>query len=285
DCTSLAVGTSRGYNLYPLSSALERLDPIHANSAAEVKSKVRVVERLFSSSLVALVTQDEPRKLKAKIMIAAHGSPLAALAFNPSGERLATASEKGTAKALEDTSARRQSQCSTGNAVSLGVSYLPAQVTDTLNQTRYFATVTVPNATCCGHPGREQGMGRTAPGSMAIATIARELRLLLASSDGYLYIYNLPVDEGGECILIKQHCIDLSLVHSTSTENLSGDVGLGVERSEPEPIRDGGHALVHEGGSCSLASLLAVLKVNRPSSHSPPSLDDSPTPTMQRPEI
>lgn len=444
DCTSLAVGTSRGYNLYSLSSALEKLDPIHTSSAAEVKSKVKVVERLFSSSLVALVTQDEPRKLKvchfkkgtdicgcvynnntilavklnrarvvvcvenelfihnirdmhilhtikdtppnprglvalsfncdncflaypgsnttgevqlfdafnlqAKIMIAAHDSPLAALAFNPAGDRLATASEKGTVirvfsvedgsklfefrrgvrrcatiycmsfsqdshylvlssntetihvfrmqdqqqahsqahHAVEDTTVRRQSQCSTGsggddswmgyfsNAVSLGASYLPTQVTDTLNQTRSFATVTVPNA------NYTQG---TAPNTVAIATISRQLRLLLASSDGYLYIYDLPGDEGGECILIKQHRIDLSPVHSNSTENLSGDLGLGVERSDPKPIRDDGHAQVHEGGSCSPASLPAVLKVNRPSSHSPPSLDESPPPTMQRPEI
>ena len=34
--------------------------------------------------------------LQAKLMIPAHDSPLAAIAFNPSGSKLATASERGT---------------------------------------------------------------------------------------------------------------------------------------------------------------------------------------------
>merc|ERR1712088_211712 len=81
-------------------------------------------------------------------------------------------------------------------AVSTTASYLPAQVTDTLNQTRAVATVTVPNSPVI------------APNTVAIANISRQTRLLLASSDGYLYIYNLPGGEGGECVLVKQHRID-----------------------------------------------------------------------------
>ena len=65
-------------------------------------------------------------------------------------------------------------------AVSTTASYLPAQVTDTLNQTRAVATLTVPNSPVI------------APNTVAIANISRQTRLLLASSDGYLYIYNLP---------------------------------------------------------------------------------------------
>lgn len=30
-------------------------------------------------------------------------------------------------------------------------------------------------------------------------------RLLVASSDGHLYIYNLDPQDGGECVLIKTH--------------------------------------------------------------------------------
>ncbi|KAF6200452.1 hypothetical protein GE061_004895, partial [Apolygus lucorum] len=35
--------------------------------------------------------------------------------------------------------------------------------------------------------------------------IQKVLRLLVASSDGTLYIYNLDVVDGGDCNLIKQH--------------------------------------------------------------------------------
>lgn len=30
-------------------------------------------------------------------------------------------------------------------------------------------------------------------------------RLLVASSDGHLYIYNVDPQDGGECVLIKTH--------------------------------------------------------------------------------
>lgn len=40
---------------------------------------------------------------------------------------------------------------------------------------------------------------------MALGVIGRRLRILLATSDGYLYVYDLPGAEGGECVLVKQH--------------------------------------------------------------------------------
>lgn len=33
-------------------------------------------------------------------------------------------------------------------------------------------------------------------------------RLLVAAADGYLYLYNLDPQEGGECTLMKQHRLD-----------------------------------------------------------------------------
>jgi len=59
DKTSLAVGTKLGYKLYSLNS-VEKLEEIHDYD----KSDVCIVERLFSSSLVAIVTLSAPRKLK-----------------------------------------------------------------------------------------------------------------------------------------------------------------------------------------------------------------------------
>ena len=80
DTTSLAVGTHTGYKLYSLTST-DSLEPIYCNSKPQfitninrVPSKqsglfsgtddVYIAERLFSSSLVAIVTQSAPRKLK-----------------------------------------------------------------------------------------------------------------------------------------------------------------------------------------------------------------------------
>ena len=41
----------------------------------------------------------------------------------------------------------------------------------------------------------------------ALQTLIFFLRLMLASADGYFYIYNIP-EEGGDCIMVKQHRVD-----------------------------------------------------------------------------
>jgi len=60
DTTSLAVGTPAGYRLYSLCST-DSLEPLYENNT---ESGVYIAERLFSSSLVAIVSNDSPRKLK-----------------------------------------------------------------------------------------------------------------------------------------------------------------------------------------------------------------------------
>ena len=59
DSTSLAVGTTLGYKLYSLTST-DSLDPIYSNASDDVY----IAERLFSSSLGAIVTHSVHRKLK-----------------------------------------------------------------------------------------------------------------------------------------------------------------------------------------------------------------------------
>jgi len=210
--------------------------------------------------------------LQAKLMIPAHDSPLAALSFNPSGSRLATASERGTVIRIfnvadgtrlvefrrgvkrcaqvyslsfsqdslylalssntetihifrveegmlnqsEQQPPARQSSTSGGEdgwmgylskAVTASASYLPAQVTDTLNQFRAFATVTVPSA--------------GTPNIVNITTLSKQTRLLMASADGYFYVYNIPV-EGGECTMLKQHKLDTECSIQEPSEDGSG---------------------------------------------------------------
>ncbi|KAL4658226.1 WD repeat domain phosphoinositide-interacting protein 2-like [Arapaima gigas] len=185
--------------------------------------------------------------LRAANMIPAHDSPLAALAFDASGSKLATASEKGTVIRvfsipegqklfefrrgmkrcvsicslafsmeglflsassntetvhifkLETLRERPQEEPTTwtgyfGRALMASTSYLPSQMSDMFNQGRAFATVRLPFS---GHKN-----------ICALAIIQKIPRLLVAAADGYLYIYNLDPQDGGECTLMKQHKLD-----------------------------------------------------------------------------
>ncbi|KAL7641457.1 UNVERIFIED_CONTAM: hypothetical protein RMT77_007328 [Armadillidium vulgare] len=76
-------------------------------------------------------------------------------------------------------------------AVSASASYLPSPVTDMLSQGRAFATVIL----------SFQGIRNT----VAISVIRNQPRILVASEDGFLYIYKFNTTEGGECTLLKQH--------------------------------------------------------------------------------
>ncbi|XP_037934396.1 WD repeat domain phosphoinositide-interacting protein 2 isoform X1 [Teleopsis dalmanni] len=211
--------------------------------------------------------------LHAKTMIPAHDTPLAAIAFSPSGTEIATASERGTvirvfstldgAKLFElrrglkrcvsiaslsfstcaeylvsssntetvhifrlDRSAAENAETKQSSDDWMGYSFfrflsktvtsvLPSQVTDVFSQGRAFASVTLPEA----------GIRRMC----AIATIHKQLRLLVASQDGYLYVYSIPSVEGGECQLIKKH--DLRLDDSYAMD---------VKVDSPQPLGGGG---------------------------------------------
>jgi len=188
--------------------------------------------------------------LNAKIMIPAHDSPLAALAFSPDGTEVATASERGTVirvfsvndgtKLFEFRrgvkrcvsiaslafSTCAQFLCCSSNTETVHVfrcdrselqaqgrapepdtnnwmgylsktvsNYLPlpSQVTDVLSQGRATSSAILPS---CG-----------VKNAVAITTIHKTLRLLVASQEGFLYVYAVPID-GGDCPLIKRY--DLS---------------------------------------------------------------------------
>uniref|UniRef100_A0AAX7UMR1 WD repeat domain phosphoinositide-interacting protein 2 n=1 Tax=Astatotilapia calliptera TaxID=8154 RepID=A0AAX7UMR1_ASTCA len=185
--------------------------------------------------------------LRAANMIPAHDSPLAALAFDATGTKLATASEKGTVirvfsipegqKLFEfrrgvkrcvsicslafsmdslylsassntetvhifklETQKEKPAEEPTtwggylGKVLMASTTYLPSQVTEMFTQGRAFATVRLP---FCGHKN-----------ICALAVIQKIPRLLVAAADGYLYMYNLDPQEGGECTLTKQHRLD-----------------------------------------------------------------------------
>ncbi|KAM8836854.1 WD repeat domain phosphoinositide-interacting protein 1-like isoform 1-T1 [Spinachia spinachia] len=196
------------------------------------------------SATIGEVTVYDANNLSTLTLIQAHDSPLAALAFNASGTKLASASEKGTvirvfsvpegqrlfefrrgmkryvsisslsfsADAqflcassntetihifkLEQHSPNRDQQSPTwsaymGKMFTAASTYLPSQVSDMMHQDRAFATVRL----------NMFGLKNIS----ALATIQKLPRLLVASSDGSLYIYNVDPQDGGECVLIQKH--------------------------------------------------------------------------------
>ncbi|KAJ8251736.1 hypothetical protein GJAV_G00224580 [Gymnothorax javanicus] len=201
------------------------------------------------SATIGEIIVYDANNLNTVTMIQAHDSPLAAITFNASGTKLASASERGTVirvfsipeghRLLEfrrgmkryvsisslSFSPDNQFLCASSNTETVHIfkleqpvprfpvrsgedsaptwsaymgkvfsaasSYLPTQVSDMMNQDRAFATV------------RLDVFGQR--NVCALATIQKLPRLLVASSDGQLCIYNLDPHEGGECVLVKKH--------------------------------------------------------------------------------
>lgn len=332
DSTSLALGTRSGYRLFSL-TMVDKLDCIHESDTPEVF----IVERLFSSSLVVVVSSSMPQRmniyhfkkgteicnysypshilsvrlsrqrlvvcleesiyihnikdmkllktllntpsnpaglcalsinhsssylaypgsatigeiivydanaLDTVTMIPAHDSPLAALSFNTSATKLASASERGTVIRvfsvpegqrlfefrrgmkryvsisslsfspdgqflcassntetvhifkLEQLGPSGQDEAATwtayvGKMFTAASSYLPAQVSGMMSQDRAFATVHLFSS------GQKN--------VCTLAIIQKLLRLLVATADGQVFIYDVDPQDGGECTLAHKH--------------------------------------------------------------------------------
>uniref|UniRef100_A0A3Q2CDA9 WD repeat domain, phosphoinositide interacting 1 n=1 Tax=Cyprinodon variegatus TaxID=28743 RepID=A0A3Q2CDA9_CYPVA len=135
-------------------------------------------------------------------MIPAHDSPLAALAFDASATKLASASERaagcsaagGSYKRLQFIDFKEEAATWTaymGKMFSAASSYLPGPVSGMMSQDRAFATVHLVSS------GQRN--------VCTLVTIQKLLRLLVATADGQLFIYNVDPQEGGECQLAYQH--------------------------------------------------------------------------------
>lgn len=168
------------------------------------------------------------------------------LAFSGDGQYLAASSNTETVHVFRleascrGQDGRRQSQASTqqtptsdgadggwmgylGSALVKSANYLPTGVSEMLSQGRDFATVRLPFFGC-----------KTI---CAVATIHKVPRILVASADGWLYVYNLDPVEGAECTLVKQYTIDGSQAKEapnvpSNSANYAGAVA-GARQSAP----------------------------------------------------
>lgn len=196
------------------------------------------------SATIGEIVLYDASSLSTVTMIPAHDSPLAALAFNSSATKLASASERGTVirvfsvpeglrlfefrrgmKRYVDISSLSfspdgQFLCASSNTETVHIfkleqlgpsgedeaaswtayvgkmfsaasSYLPAPVSGMMSQDRAFATVHLLSS------GRRN--------VCSLVTIQKLPRLLVATADGQLFIYNLDPQDGGECQLAHQH--------------------------------------------------------------------------------
>ncbi|CAF0939632.1 unnamed protein product [Brachionus calyciflorus] len=221
------------------------------------------------SSQVGEVQIFDTMNLRPITMIPAHDSPLAAIAFDWHGSKLATASEKGTVirvfsvpqgKRLfefrrgikrnaaiyslsfspdslflsassnletihifrldapkEKPQEENQSWMSYFNkAVQSAANYLPTQASDVLTQDRAFATVNVPNSAL------------NYRNICALTYIQKNLRLLMASADGYFYMFDVNTQEGGVCKLLTQSSI---YVPNSSLFNNSLECGVDINNN------------------------------------------------------
>jgi len=230
--------------------------------------------------------------LRAVSMIPAHDTPVAALAFNPNATLLATASEKGTVirvfsipdggklfefrrgvkrcvhincLAFSNDSMFLASSSNTetvhifklesekekpegdegsswmgyfGKALMTPASYLPSNVTDVFSQGRAFAIAKLPHA----------GLRNVC----ALAVIQKLLRILVASADGYLYMYNLDPQEGQECPMLRQHpLLPGDEEHDTSieTDRPTGGLAVTKQRSPQTPSSAGSSPTNHQASS------------------------------------
>ncbi|XP_078807190.1 WD repeat domain phosphoinositide-interacting protein 1 isoform X7 [Oryzias latipes] len=298
DSTSLALGTRTGYKIFSLSS-VEQLECIYQNEVPDVF----IAERLFSSSLVVVVSRAVPQRmtiyhfkkgteicsysyssnilavklnrqwlvvcleesiyihnikdmkliqtllnvppnpsglcalsinnsnsflaypgsattgeivvygantLSTVTVISAHDAPLAALTFNTSANKLASASERGTVirvfsipeglrlfefrRGLKREGAEPATWTSyVGRMLSAASSYLPAQVCDAMSQDRAFATV---HLTPSAHSS-----------VCSLVSIQKLLQLLVVTADGQLCVFNVDLQDGGECELLFKHSL------------------------------------------------------------------------------
>ena len=93
------------------------------------------------------------------------------------------------------------------------------------------------------------------PNIVTIASLSRQTRLMLASADGYFYVYNIP-EAGGDCVMVKQHRVD------------------------PE-CSDGAAGVSTAGASVTPPDSPAVIPVTQ---EEHPCQDESPPPTVQNNE-
>ncbi|KAG1653338.1 WD repeat domain phosphoinositide-interacting protein 2 [Nymphon striatum] len=265
------------------------------------------------SSTVGEVQIFDAKNLQGKLIIPAHDNPLAAMQFDSYGKKIATASgtvirvfdvidgsklmefRRGMTRCADIYSLSFSNDskllCASSNTETVHVfkletpaevpraveenpgwmeyfgralmssaSYLPAQVSEIMHQERALSTVHLPFSKL--------------KNVCALTTMANIPRVLVASADGFLYIYNVNMEEGTECTLVKQIRLinepsaegqDESNVAQGNSGNSTADAerpsGMGTASSYAATVRKG----EKQGGCTSYAAIVRAGMAKIPS--------------------
>jgi autophagy-related protein 18 len=108
---------------------------------------------------------------------------------------------------------RRSSQI-VGRSVAGAVgSYLPQSVTEMWEPQRDFASIKIPKPSNSG--SRATLIGGAAPLRSVVAMSSSSPQVMVATSDGGFYIYNIDLQKGGEGCLVRQYSYVLPYSHSS----------------------------------------------------------------------
>ena len=83
-------------------------------------------------------------------------------------------------------------------------SYLPQTVTEMWEPLRDFAFIKIPKSNASSQISRMAGAGGNAPPRSVVAMSSSSPQVMVVTSDGGFYVYNIDMDNGGEGFLVKQ---------------------------------------------------------------------------------
>lgn len=99
---------------------------------------------------------------------------------------------------------RRSSQIMGRGVAGVVGSYLPQSVTEMWEPLRDFAYIKIPKSMVSAGPSRAVGGAATGPLRSVVAMSSNSPQVMVVTSDGGFYVYNIDMEHGGEGYLVKQ---------------------------------------------------------------------------------
>ncbi|XP_026181749.1 WD repeat domain phosphoinositide-interacting protein 1 isoform X3 [Mastacembelus armatus] len=211
---ALSINHSNSYLAYPGSATSGEIivyDAINLTTATTIPAHDSLLAALTFNTLATKLASASERGTVIRVFSIPEGLRLfefrrgmkryvsiSSLSFSPDGQYLSASSNTETVHIfkVEQVGQCGEDKAATwsayvGRMFSAASSYLPAQVSGMMSQDRAFATVHL------------QSSGQK--NVCTLAMIQKLPRLLVATADGQLFIYNLDPQDGGECMLAHKH--------------------------------------------------------------------------------